>query len=77
MAMLKYLSTSEVAEKIGCSVNTVSRVAKARGLGVYASGRLVAIDPVDCQTLRAGVHPTSGNPDWIASKGKTLKKPKR
>jgi hypothetical protein len=77
MAMLKYLSTSEVAEKIGCSVNTVSRVAKARGVGVYASGRLVAIDPIDYQTVRAGVHPTSGNPDWIAAKGKTLKKHQR
>lgn len=77
MAMLKYLSTSEVAEKIGCSVNTVSRVAKARGVGVYAKDRLVAIDPADYQTVRAGVHPTSGNPDWIAAKGKTLKKSKR
>ena len=66
--ILNYLSAAEVAKRLGCSPNSISRAAKSAGVGVIAGGRLVAIAPDDVSKVSAFVHATPGNPVWIAGK---------
>lgn len=62
-----YYSTRQAAEKLGCSVTTISRAARRSGVGIYfVGGRLAALAPTDLVTLKATIHETSGNPNWIA-----------
>lgn len=67
-----YVSPSELAHELGISPNTVGRAARRTGCGVYTHGgkRLAALHPSDVPKIRAAVHETSGNPIWIASRGK-------
>jgi hypothetical protein len=72
-----YLTSSEAAEKLGCSVKTITRAARRAGIGVFVHGgnRLAALHPSDLTRMRSVIHATSGNPDWIAAaKAKTTKK---
>ena len=64
-----YLTSSEAAEKLGCSVKTVTRAARRAGIGVFVHGgnRLAALHPSDLTRMRSVIHATSGNPDWIAA----------
>lgn len=68
-AKVPYLSPTEVATKLGVSVNTIGRAARKAGCGVYTNGgsKLVALHPSDVTALRTHVHATSGNPVWIAA----------
>ena len=74
-----YVSPSELANKLGISPNTVGRAARRVGLGIYTHGgkRLAALHPADVPKVRAAVHETSGNPVWIAARGKGLHAKKR
>lgn len=67
-----YLTSSEAAEKLGCSVKTVTRAARRAGCGVFVHGgnRLAALHPADLIKMKSVIHETSGNPVWIASRGK-------
>lgn len=67
-----YLTSHEAAEKLGCSVKTITRAARRAGVGVFVHGgnRLAALHPADLTKMRSVIHPTSGNPDWIAARGK-------
>lgn len=67
-----YVSPSELANKLGISPNTVGRAARRVGCGIYTHGgkRLAALHPADVPKVRAAVHETSGNPVWIATRGK-------
>ena len=67
-----YLTSSEAAEKLGCSVKTVTRAARRAGVGVFVHGgnRLAALHPSDLTRMKSVIHESSGNPDWIATRGK-------
>lgn len=72
-----YFTSSEAAEKLGCSVKTITRAARRAGIGVFVHGgnRLAALHPSDLKRMQTVIHATSGNPDWIAAgKAKTPKK---
>ena len=72
-----YFTSSEAAEKLGCSVKTITRAARRAGIGVFVHGgnRLAALHPSDLKRMQAVIHTTSGNPDWIAAaKAKPTKK---
>jgi hypothetical protein len=75
-ANVPYLSPVEVAEKLGCSINTVGRAARRAALGVYTHGgkKLAALHPNELARLRTHVHATSGNPVWIAAKRPTKRR---
>ena len=63
-----WLSTSDVAVRIGCCSRTVSRAARRAGVGVYLKcGRLVAIAADDVPAIRSVVHAAAGNPNWISA----------
>jgi hypothetical protein len=72
-----YFTSSEAAERLGCSVKTVTRAARRAGIGVFVHGgnRLAALHPSDLKRMQAVIHATSGNPDWIAAAKD--KKPKK
>jgi hypothetical protein len=75
-----YFTSSEAAEKLGCSVKTVTRAARRAGLGVFVHGgnRLAALHSNDLKMMKSVIHATSGNPDWIAAaKDKKHKKHKK
>lgn len=66
-----YYSTRQAAERLGCSAKTISRAAKKSGRGIYfIGGRLAALSPADLAALKPHIHETSGNPNWIAARGK-------
>lgn len=67
-----YLSSHEAAEKLGCSVKTVTRAARRAGVGVYVhgGGRLAALHPADLAKMRSHIYGEAGNPVWIATRGK-------
>lgn len=67
-----YLTSHEAAEKLGCSVKTVTRAARRAGVGVFVHGgnRLAALHPADLAKMKSHIHETSGNPVWIATRGK-------
>jgi len=69
-----YLTSHEAAEKLGCSVKTVTRAARRAGCGVFVHGgnRLAALHPADLGKMKTVIHATSGNPVWIAA-GKAKK----
>jgi DNA-binding MurR/RpiR family transcriptional regulator len=72
-----YFTSSEAAERLGCSVKTVTRAARRAGIGVFVHGgnRLAALHPTDLKRMQAVIHATSGNPDWIAAaKARSTKK---
>ena len=64
-----YLTSHEAAEKLGCSVKTITRAARRVGCGVFVHGgnRLAALHPADLKLMKEVIHPTSGNPLWIAA----------
>lgn len=67
-----YLSTLEAAKKLKCSQTTVRRVAKRHAVGIHVAGnRLVALAERDVLALKDLIHATSGNPNWIAKRGRT------
>jgi DNA-binding MurR/RpiR family transcriptional regulator len=68
-ANVPYLSPTEVATKLGVSVNTVGRAARKAGCGVYTHGgvKLAAVHPTEVASLKTHIHETSGNPVWIAA----------
>ena len=66
-----YLSMEGAAKRLGCSSPTVRRVAKQRGLGIQVQdGRIVALAMHELPLLKPHIHETSGNPLWIAARGK-------
>lgn len=71
-----YISPQEAAKKIGCSYKTIKRAASRTGVGVAVrsatdgSRRVVAFLESDLPKLREACHETSGNPNWIANRGK-------
>jgi hypothetical protein len=69
-----YLSMESAAKRLGCSSPTVRRVAKRRGLGIQVQGgRIVALALHELPLLKPHIHETSGNPVWIATRGKKAK----
>lgn len=74
-----YLTSHEAAEKLGCSVKTVTRAARRAGVGVFVHGgvRLAALHPGDLAKMKSHIHETSGNPVWIAAKAKQPRPRKR
>jgi hypothetical protein len=72
-----YVSMESAAKRLGCSSPTVRRVAKAKGLGIKTEcNRIVALALHELPLLKPHIHETSGNPVWIATRGKK-KKPRR
>lgn len=66
-----YISGQEAARRLGVAPVTVGRVARRAGIGVYVeNGRLAAIALHDLPRLKPHIHETSGNPVWIATRGK-------
>jgi len=73
-----YLSMNAAAKRLGCSSPTVRRVAKAKGLGIKTEqNRIVAVAVHELALLKPLIHESSGNPVWIATRGKKLKPAKR
>ena len=72
--MTEYLTASEAARRLNVSVNSIGRAAREQQIGIFAGGRLVALAPSDIDKLRPALHATPGNPNWIAGRGKTVKK---
>jgi len=65
-----YYSAHQAAERLGCSVKTISRAARRADVGVWLiSGRLAALSPANAAALKLQIHETSGNPNWIAARG--------
>ena len=65
-----YYSGTQAAELLGCSVNTAGRAARRADVGVWlVGGRLAALSPADVEALKTHIHDTSGNPNWIATRG--------
>lgn len=65
--MVTYFSTTDAAKMLKCSEATVRRVAKRHAMGVMVSrNRLVALTTKDVDSLKGLIHPTAGNPLWIA-----------
>lgn len=65
--MLEYMTPTQVAERLDANVHSVCRATRALNLGIFAGGRLVAIPPADIPAIRAALHDTPGNPEWIAA----------
>jgi hypothetical protein len=72
---MAYLSTVQIAAKLGCSPATVSRAAAKLGLGLRNErGWLIGIDERDVPKIRKVVRPGQpGNPNF----GKPAKKTRR
>jgi hypothetical protein len=70
-----YLTMTAAARRLGCSIPTVRRVAKSKGVGIVADGtRIVALAEQDLSAIEPLIHRTSGNPAWIAAgKGRNKK----
>lgn len=70
-AKVVYISGQEAARRLGVAPVTISRVARRTGIGVFVEdGRLAALAMHDLPKLKPHIHATSGNPVWIASRGK-------
>lgn len=70
-----YLSMDAAAKRLGCSSPTVRRIAKAQGLGIKTEqNRIVAVAVHELALLKPLIHETSGNPVWIANRGKRLRR---
>lgn len=65
--IMECLTASEIARRLGVSVNSVTRAARKQGVGVYAGGRLLGVKPSDVAALKPIMHATPGNPGWIAA----------
>jgi hypothetical protein len=73
-AKVVYVSMEGAAKRLGCSSPTVRRVAKQRGLGIMTEqNRIVALALHELPLLKPWIHETSGNPVWIATRGKKSK----
>jgi hypothetical protein len=72
--MIEYLTASEAARRLHVSVNSIGRAAREKQIGIFAGGRLVALAPTDLDKLRPALHATPGNPNWIASRGKRVRR---
>lgn len=69
-----YISGQEAARRLGVAPITISRVARRTGIGVFVEdGRLAALATHDLPRLKPHIHGTSGNPEWIAARGKKLR----
>lgn len=69
-----YISCGEAARRLGCSPNTIGRAARRGRIGVFVEGgRLAALPLQDLPRLKPLIHETSGNPVWIATRGKKLR----
>lgn len=64
--MSEYLTVSEVAKRLGCSHRAVGRAALRHRLGIIAGGRVVAIPVESVAKIKASLHWTAGNPNWVA-----------
>ncbi len=65
-----YFSGTQAAKQLGCSVKTICRAARRADVGIWLiSGRLAALSPADVAALKPHIHETSGNPNWIATRG--------
>lgn len=65
-----YISGQEAARRLGVAAITVSRIARREGIGIIVEdGRLAALAITDLQLIKPLIHETSGNPNWIASRG--------
>jgi len=63
-----YISGQEAAKRLGCAPITVSRIARQHSIGVIVEGgRLAALATTDLPRVKAHLHATRGNPDWIAA----------
>jgi len=72
-----YISGQEAAKRLGVAPVTVSRVARRHSIGIIVEdGRLAALATTDLLRLKPLLHETSGNPVWIANRGKKLRKRK-
>jgi predicted XRE-type DNA-binding protein len=61
--MITYmLSPAEIAEQVGVTRQSVSRVARQIGVGVIAGGRLVAVSKQDAIKLKKSLHLRPGKP---------------
>jgi hypothetical protein len=70
-----YISGQEAARRLGCAPITVSRIARQQGIGVIVEdGRLAALATTDLLRIKPFLHPTAGNPLWIAAKKKRKKR---
>lgn len=66
-----YISGQEAARRLGVAPITISRVARRTGIGVFVEdGRLAALATTDLPRIKPHIHATSGNPVWIATRGK-------
>ena len=66
-----YISGQEAARRLGVAPITISRVARRTGIGVFVEdGRLAALATTDLPRIKPHIHATSGNPLWIAARGK-------
>lgn len=66
-----YISGQEAARRLGVAPITISRVARRTGIGVFVEdGRLAALATTDLPRIKPFIHATSGNPIWIAARGK-------
>lgn len=64
---LDCLTAREVADRLGCSDNSVGRAARAKSLGVYAGGKLVGIVADDVPAIAEALHSRPGNPNWVST----------
>ena len=66
-----YISGQEAARRLGVAPITISRVARRTGIGVFVEDvRLAALATTDLPRIKPHIHATSGNPVWIATRGK-------
>lgn len=70
----EYVNATTAAKIIGCSRSSVCRAAKNYGIGIFTNGRLAALAKGDLNQIKSHVHETSGNPQWIAARGRKSRK---
>lgn len=64
-------TTKQAAEKFHCDESTIQKWAKR--IGIKKRGRDYLFTASDMKTLARSIHPTPGNPNWIAA-GKKKRK---
>jgi len=76
-AINEYVNATTAAKMLGCSRSSVCRAAKNYGIGIFTNGRLAALAKGDLSQIKSHVHETSGNPQWIAARGRKTRKTRR
>jgi hypothetical protein len=69
-----YFNATSAAKELGCSRSSVCRAAKNDGIGIFTNGRLAVLSKQDVASIKNHIHETSGNPLWIAARGRKHKK---